>query len=316
MRAAKLQWVLLIGGTLSLIFTFQNCGQVALNSPEVQSYASTSSKATGLICLPADEILETFLIKNINAKLVGGQLQMDSDGDGLSDAEETSAGTNPLNRRTAGKVLDSICQQVDYQVQCNNLNLTCSGVPEGFGLTDCDVEALQLGTLFDHPTQGLDSDKDGVSDYFEILTGTFPNINDSSSDPDQDGIPNLLEIERGSNPRQADLNMSSALQNLVQKTKLPPSVNCAGDLWQVNINQVPLVMAKSYQSDSNPLFNHQMNENVVFMVLKTRPRAGSNINAKMYLYSKKIQIPLAGQTGNLNFNFTFTDFQLLGEIEP
>lgn len=302
---------------LILPVAFQNCGgQVRLMSPEISSYVSAKVTASGEICLPANEVFETLVVRNINAKAVNGFLQMDSDGDGISDVDESAIGTNPLSRRTGGKVLDSICQQVDYAAQCDNVRLTCTGALVHLGITDCDIESLQLNTFFDHPDQGLDTDKDGIADFLEIAAGTFPNVNDSSADIDQDNIPNLLEHERGSNPRQPDEYLPLELQIQVSKTKLPPSVNCAGDVWAVVIKHIPLATVKAYSGDVDSKFNHLEDQNLIFFTLKTRPRAGTNINAKMYLYVQKLLVPNVENPVDQSFNFTFTDFEKLGEIEP
>lgn len=300
-----------------LLFGFQNCGSQARLVPiEKSSYSSKSLSASARICLPSNEVLETLIVRNINAKLVDAKLLMDSDGDGLDDAQEAQIGTNPFARRSSGKVLDSICRQVDYSAQCQGLQLACSNIAMDFGLNNCDIEALQLNTFFGHPNQGLDTDKDGVSDYFEIAAGTFPNVSDASADLDQDFIPNVVEIEVGGNPRQPEQNVPDEFYVKVEKSKMPPSLGCSGDMWDVEVQHIPLVYTQPYLTDTQLIFNHAENENVILINLKTRPRLGSLGNAKMYLLARKVQLPTSEQPQSLDFNFTFTDFQTLGEIEP
>ncbi len=317
MKYIKLRIILLVLTALILPLAFQNCGnQARVMRQEQSSYASAAVTATARICLPANEVMETLIVRNINAKVVDSKLLTDSDGDGIVDLEEADLGTNPLQRRSSGKVLDSICQQVDYSAQCHGLQLTCSSVLMDFGLNSCDIEALQLNSFFGHPNQGLDTDKDGISDYFEIMAGTFPNVRDATADLDQDFVPNITEIERGTNPRQPDQSVLAEYLVKVQKSKLPPTLACGGDMWDVEIQNVPLVRNLAYLTDADSDFNHQADENIIFVNLKTRPRLGSTINAKMYLLVKKVQLPTPAQAQSLDFNFTFTDFQKLGEIEP
>ncbi len=317
MKYFNFRILLLMLSAVILPLAFQNCGnQTKISRVEQSSYASAFATATARICLPANEVLETLIVRNINAKVVDSRLLADSDGDGIDDMQEVEIGTNSLQRRSSGKVLDSICHQVDYSAECHGLQLTCSSVLMDFGLNSCDIEALQLNTFYAHPNQGLDTDKDGIADYFEIMAGTFPNVRDSTADLDQDVVPNMTEIERGTNPRQPDQYVPEEYLVKVQKSKLPPTLACAGDMWDVAIENVPLVHNLAYLTDADSDFNHQADENLIFVNLKTRPRLGSTANAKMYLLIKKVQLPTSTQSQSLDFNFTFTDFQKLGEIEP
>jgi len=298
-----------------LVLIFQNCSNnVRLKPQEISSVQITGKvTASGTLCLPTDEVLDTLVIRNINTKVMFGKMLADSDGDGLSDYEESVFGTDMKNRRSGGKVLDSVCQQLGNASECTNLPLNCTGALMGLGLNDCDVNALDLDNYYGHPTQGLDTDKDGVSDYFEIQAGTFANIHDASGDADHDTVANFMEIEQGSNPRQADVGLPLDMLLQIQKSKLPPSSNCAGDMWQVDILYMPLVPIAANLSDSNVSFKHVENQNLIFLNLKTRPRSGSSINAAMYLLVKGV---MAGEAADQSFTFAFTDFQKLGEIEP
>lgn len=316
MKYFNLRIILLTLTAVILPLAFQNCGKTRLKPKEFSSYADLALTASARICLPANEVLETLFVRNINAKVMDSKLLADSDGDGIDDLQEIEIHTDPLKRRSSGKVLDSICQQVDYSAQCTGLQLSCTSVLMDFGLNSCDIESLQLGSFYQHPNQGLDTDKDGIADYLEIAAGTFPNVSDASADLDLDSVPNIQELERGSNPRQPDYDVPSDFLVHMQKGKLPPSVNCPGDVWDVEITHVPLVHNEAYLTDADSDFNHAKDENVVFINLKTRPRLGSGINAKMYLLVKKVQLLPSGQSQNIDFNFTFTDFQKLGEIEP
>jgi len=93
----------------------------------------------------------------------------DTDGDGLTDAEEVNTyGTKPNNIDT-----------------------------DNDGLTDWE-EIIVTGTSpFD---SGGDTDDDGMSDQWENVRGTDVAVDDAMSDPDQDGVENILEYYRFSLP--------------------------------------------------------------------------------------------------------------------
>ena len=53
--------------------------------------------------------------------------------------------------------------------------------------------------VYDYHPQWNDTDKDGMSNYYEIINGLDPNVNDSYLDHDNDGMPNLWEFQMGLN---------------------------------------------------------------------------------------------------------------------
>lgn len=296
---------------------FQNCGEVGLEEPKEHSFSSSISTAQGLLCLDSDETLESFYVSNLNSKMVGGFMQMDSDADGLSDLEEEAQGTNPLDRRTSKSILDSICRTVDYNVRCESINVVCSGASNALGINDCDQKALRLEELYDHPNHGLDSDKDGMPDLLEIRAGSFPNIADETADPDRDLRENQVELGVGSDLRRADGGFPREYQVLIRKTKLAPATDCRGERWEVAVEQVPLVRTQVYESLSEPWLSHERDENVIVLVFKTRPKVGASRNARLFRLAKKVQVPVSQAGGAiLDFSFTTASFTMVGEVEP
>jgi pSer/pThr/pTyr-binding forkhead associated (FHA) protein len=85
----------------------------------------------------------------------------DNDGDGLTNAEEATLGTNPNNPDT-----------------------------DGDGLSDRDERTYGTNPLIG------DTDKDGLLDGEEVRLGTNPN----NPDTDGDGVPDGLEVIRGTDP--------------------------------------------------------------------------------------------------------------------
>jgi endonuclease G len=94
----------------------------------------------------------------------------DDDGDGVSDADEIAAGSDPLN----GASRPEVCDGID-----NDLN---DGVDEGFTNTDGDTQADCVDA---------DDDNDGVSDAAELSAGSDP-LNSASTPEVCDGVDNDL----------------------------------------------------------------------------------------------------------------------------
>ncbi|GAB2633384.1 hypothetical protein GCM10027270_22200 [Nocardioides ginkgobilobae] len=118
----------------------------------------------------------------------------DTDGDGLTDAQETVIGTDPNNPDSDGDGVRDGQEDAD-----------------GDGLTNLEeVSGSQNDAFGNAPTDPTvaDSDGDGLTDGQEIdLTGTDPNdpdtdndgTSDAAEDPDGDGLTNLQEVSGSQN---------------------------------------------------------------------------------------------------------------------
>ncbi len=164
-------------------------------------------------------VFQSFYAANFNAPPESPLGDVDSDEDGLTDAQEIALGTDPHNRDTDGDGFsDGVEVYAARLLGCNGNYTNCPLNPllpdlgcstpgvdtDCDGLTDCD-EAL-LGTS----AKLADYDYDGAPDGLEFLMGTQPTTKDLQLDPDSDGLLNGTELRLHSNPQIADASDLSA----------------------------------------------------------------------------------------------------------
>ena len=142
----------------------------------------------------------------------------DSDGDGLTDAQEFSSGGNPFSADTDGDGMpdlfefnnglnlayndtsldrdsDALSNLEEYQLgtQANYFDSDGDGLPDGW------EHQHGLDLLTPNPLD-LDTDGDGLDLFDEYLNGTDPNNNDSDGDATND----QEEVDQGSDPTNGD----------------------------------------------------------------------------------------------------------------
>lgn len=187
---AQSQAIALAGGTRPLE-TSTNAGAIAAAMGNLD-YASLQRKMT----------LKALIAFNRNAAVRNGQVVPDSDGDGLSDDEESVLGTDPGNADTDG---DGLQDGLEVSVGLDPKTPTTIGDCDAFrdfdkdGLTDCEERVL--GTDF---CTG-DTDNDAVPDGVEQGFGTNPLQPEEAKDDDHDGFTNLDEIKAHTDPHSSDL---------------------------------------------------------------------------------------------------------------
>jgi hypothetical protein len=133
----------------------------------------------------------------------------DSDNDGLSDSEEVEAGTDPNNSDSDGDGL-SDGNEAEAGADPNNADTDNDGLTDGnevaFGTdpssADTDNDGIDDGDEANHGTSptDADSDDDGLNDGDELNSGTDPN----NADSDNDGLSDGDEADLGTDPNDAD----------------------------------------------------------------------------------------------------------------
>lgn len=117
----------------------------------------------------------------------------DDDGDGLTNMEEYTWGTDPHNGDTDGDGLSDGDEVGIHSTNPLNPDTDGDGIPDGW-------EAQHGLDPLDPTDANLDSDSDGLTDYEEYLLGTDPNLWDT----DGDGISDGGEADQGYDPLDPD----------------------------------------------------------------------------------------------------------------
>ena len=147
-----------------------------------------------------------FVASNRNAISGSDGLQPDTDGDGLSDAEERRAGT--LIHSPDSDENDGYSDLFEVRFRQNGFDPLDPAIPalpcevaedsDGDGLNDCEEAFLELDP------RNPDTDGDRILDGAELRAGIDPTTPDADRDPDYDGIINRSEIQGNTNPNSVD----------------------------------------------------------------------------------------------------------------
>lgn len=158
---------------------------------------------------------------NLNTRLnANGQIDIDSDGDGLFDSEEAALGTDPRNPRSNGVCLDSIAVNPAYKNICDSMSKAYKG-----GTLDCDplLDIDQDGLneceeqIIGSDAYSFDTDGDSIPDGLEIVYKTFPLKDDSQLDSNSDNVSNLINFQHGLSPLHYLGKVPEAFQVLLYK---------------------------------------------------------------------------------------------------
>lgn len=307
---------LLLGFALNLI----GCSNVRLEDlSSFERYDSSFVFGRGEFCLADDQTMVSFQATNLNTVLRGGILEPDTDGDGLFDNEEIQLGFDHQSFRSRGLLSDRLCLGLTGRADCTAVDVQCSGVETALGLNDCDIKASGLDILYDHPAQGLDTDKDGIIDLVEIREGGFPKIKDDQSDMDGDGLINREEYLQGREVRRYDSDLPDRYRTFVEVNKRPDdSEKCTGQIWAVDVKQIPTVGTELYNDPGDQFrpglkLSHPVRGNVILLTFKTRAVIGGGNDQVWYFYKTAVHAP---EEMYQEMRFSQSDFSLAGEVLP
>ncbi len=170
----------------------------------VPSPAALDFTRLGLFDRDGELAAKRLVVANVNALPSPAGPVPDSDGDGLSDADEIAGGSDPQRADTDGDGLTDHVERLtgfdprvaDAPIACEALRPTADSDLDG--LTDCDERTLGTDATL------VDTDGDGLPERLELALGTDYLHADDVGDLDGDGVPNGDEIRERTDPRTAD----------------------------------------------------------------------------------------------------------------
>ncbi|MFX1513975.1 MAG: hypothetical protein ACFFCQ_15455 [Promethearchaeota archaeon] len=107
----------------------------------------------------------------------------------------------------------------------------------------------------------LDSDGDGMPDFYEILMGLNPNLNDAGGDVDQDGLNNLEEYHLGAHINDADSDDDGLTDGNEVKIYTTDPLKADSDRdgmpdgWEVEMGVNPLINDSNSDPDNDGILN-------------------------------------------------------------
>ena len=181
--------------------------------------------------------LKQFAAFNRNAQSRKGQLLTDSDGDGLSDVDEASLGTDPASPDSDGDgLMDGLEVRYGLDPKTPNVISGCDRYldTDGDRLNDCEERVLGTDPCLS------DTDGDGFPDLVEFLSATNPLLAERLGDDDGDGVINSNEILAHSDAHSADLAYIADRGYNYSVTPAPPLAD-GRQCYNVDVNNVDLV---------------------------------------------------------------------------
>jgi hypothetical protein len=174
-----------------------------------------------------------------------GEIDADSDADGLFDRDELRLGTDPKNARTGGVCLDSLSVLESYRRRCNTdtRDKTCDPKLDldADGLNECEENILGSQAM------DFDTDGDGIPDGLEVLYGLSINRDDSVLDSNNDNQTNLANFQLNLMPQHSPDLVPPANKVLLRKesrgsqsSKTPDGLRVQREAYSVRLDSAPV----------------------------------------------------------------------------
>ncbi len=280
----KLSLGIFVTGAMTV--SFQNCGDISLTESISSNLGSSTLDISGSLCLDPGFTLTNFFITNLSMKPNGNDLSADTDIDGLSDYFEIKQGFDPNVARSQGPVLDGVCFYLTETNNCQNLNTQCEEKEHPWGLSDCDIYALNLQS---HSSSqlGIDSDNDGIPDKIELVFDLNPAVNDALLDYDNDNINNITEVLHMTHPRQSHSYIPQVEEPIVARITSSQEKECEDEEWTFTAKNQKIYHLRS-QDSSNSNTQELLPNHFLIVALLERVQTSSDVEEKsMYIYLKK-----------------------------
>ena len=195
-------------------------------------------------------ILKRLIAMNRNTLSRNGEVLIDSDGDGISDDDEVTLGTDPTLVDSDGDRLSDGVElrmglRPQYTAMGENLNIItgCNAETDTDGdrLNDCEERVLGTDACI------ADTDGDGLPDLVEHLGGTNPLLPEDLRDDERDGLTNVGEIESHTDPISADIEFQKERGYGYAITPADPTIDGRA-CYNINIYNLTVVGTKSRPS--------------------------------------------------------------------
>lgn len=214
-------------------------------TPRVADYSQLDALLGGIsfASVQRELTIKRFFAFNRNALARSGQQFVDSDGDGLSDQEEKSIGTDPLNPDTDG---DGLGDGLERAAGLDPLKDDISGIIQCNKFLDDDADLLNeceervIGT---DPCVA-DTDGDGLSDFVEVISRTNPLVAEDLTDTDRDGASNADEVMAHTDPLSNDGQYRADRGYVVQVSDAEPTADGRA-CYHVRATNVSLVATEA-----------------------------------------------------------------------
>jgi hypothetical protein len=268
-----------------------------------------------------NSIVQTFASNQVTEE-IGSALVLDSDGDGLTDAQEQELGTCvalsdkcPTPWDSDGDGYSDFIEVLYKTSGFDPLDPKKPATPcgligvdhDGDGLMDCEEEFLGTETL------NPDTDGDFAPDLMEVRNGMNPlDPTDAYGDINRDGILNEAEIKMGISPTQQVAASEKALA-LGYQFNIEPSKNsnATGTCYNFSVQHIRLMTPAATPATAEG-YNRIYYD--VFETAEDSPTNFSTVRracADVLYVNGKIKVPLTGVV-----NFVDSDFVPLGKFDP